>query len=245
MQNLRGVALGLFVLFQITTAHTQRVDHRFNNWFTYFGQYKLHPHWGLHVDGQFRANDNVEQINQSLLRIGGQYYLNPGTTLTLGYAYINTYSQSADAYFTEHRIWQQFMHTHPLGAPVSMTHRFRFENRFVERISQNQDPGWATGQRFRYFNRTVFNLTNRTDARVRPYLALQNEFFLNIASPDINSNAFDQNRFLVAFGVQHAGLTRLEIGYLNQFLNPPGNADVMNHVLHFSILQVLDFAPLQ
>ncbi|MBK9336667.1 MAG: DUF2490 domain-containing protein [Lewinellaceae bacterium] len=181
MPNLRLIALCLFFMAGTADAKAQ-VDHRFNNWFTYFGQYKLSSRWGMHFDGQFRADDQVERINQSLLRLGGQYYLRPATTYTLGYAFVNTYSNSAGEYFTEHRIWQQFMHAHPLGASVSMAHRFRFENRFVERAAQKPETDWAVGYRFRYFNRTVLHLGGRAEARVRPYLALQNEFFLNVAS---------------------------------------------------------------
>ena len=235
----------LFFLKIQNSGNAQGVRQNFANWFTYFGQYKTSARWGLHFDGQFRADDKIERINQSLVRLGGQYYLNPATTLTLGYAFINTYNNSAEAYFTEHRLWQQYMHGHRMGAAASMTHRLRFETRFVEKPATGTDTLWATGYRLRYFNRTLFPLGKSAEARLRPYVAIQNEVFFNIASPDLNENLFDQNRLLLAFVFLHAGLTRLELGYMFQYINPSGNTDVLNHILHFSILQALDLGAQQ
>ncbi len=219
---------------------SQQHDYYFVNWFTYFGQYRLSPHWGIHTDIQFRMDDKVHRTNQSLLRIGLQHLLSPTTNLTLGYALIGTYSASSGAYFGEHRLWQQYMHTARMGASVSMTHRLRLEERWVGRSDAGN--GWRNGFRLRYFNRTIIDLSVKAPSRARPYLALQNELFLNGASCDINPNLFDQNRLLIAIGVLHQKHTRLEIGYMNQYINPPGNTDVVNHVLHFSLLQWLDFA---
>jgi len=244
MHHFRWIPFLLFFFLSLSSAVAQKLDQRYTDWFTYFGQYKLPARWGVHLDAQFRTDGQVQRVNQSLLRIGAQYYLRPSTTLTLGYALVNSYNTNVEAYFTEHRVWQQYMHQMHLGNAVSMTHRFRLEQRRVERLGQNSvpNPDWVMGGRVRYFNRTVFNLTERTDARFRPYFAAQNEFFINFAASNINRNTFDQNRLLLALGFLHGGHTRFEVGYLNQYVNPPGNAEVVNHVLHFSILQFLDFS---
>src|SRR5690606_27110236 len=99
-----------------------------------------------------------------------------------------------------------------------------------------------SGHRLRYFNRTIFPLHRKERPKAALYLALQNEVFLNVASPDINKNVFDQNRFLLAIGILHQKQTRLEIGYMNQWLNPASGDNVTKHILHFSVLQVLDFS---
>ena len=72
------------------------------------------------------------------------------------------------------------------------------------------------------------------------YIALQDEVFMNFASPDINTNFFDQNRFLAAIGIFHDKKTRLELGYMNQFLNPYRQTKLMNHIFHVSVLQTLN-----
>lgn len=214
-------------------------DSHYNNWFTYFAQYKFSPRWGMHLDVQFRADDKVQRIRQSLLRAGAQYFVRPDLNVTLGYAYVNTYSASASNYFTEHRIWQQLIYNQSFGKN-GMTHRLRLEQRFVENpVAENDD--YSTGHRIRYFNRVIFPFGKNPDAKAGPYAALQDEVFFNFASSGINKNVFDQNRLLVAFGILYQKHTRLEIGYMNQWLNPSAGEDVSNHMLHFSVLQTLNF----
>jgi hypothetical protein len=234
----------LFLLFAaglsfLPTPRAQAIEHRYLNWFTYFAQYRLSKHWSIHVDAQFRTDGKVHQTQQSLLRAGLQYLLSANTNLTLGYALIGTYSAAANGYFGEHRLWQQYLHTSSLGTGVLMTHRLRLEERWVG--STDGSGGRRNGFRLRYFNRTIINLSKRETAWARPYLALQNELFINSASPDINPHTFDQNRLLIAVGVLNNRHTRLELGYMNQYLNPPGRVDIANHILHFSLLQTLNF----
>jgi hypothetical protein len=193
----------------------------------------------MHLDFQFRADDTVQRINQSLLRAGAQYFFKPNLNVTLGYAYVNTYSANVGDYFMEHRIWEQLIYNQSFGR-TSMTHRLRLEQRFLEDISTDKRE-FNSGHRLRYFNRTIFPLGKKQPPKAAPYLALQDEVFVNFASPDINSNFFDQNRLLVALGILHQKHTRLEIGYMNQFLDPASEGNVTNHILHFSVLQVLDF----
>ncbi|MCS6929898.1 MAG: DUF2490 domain-containing protein [Saprospiraceae bacterium] len=223
----------------VPNADAQSVQHQAVNWFTYFAHYRLSRHWGMHLDIQFRMDAQAQRANQTLLRPGLQYLLSPNTNLTLGYALIG--NSSPNGYFSEHRLWQQYLHTARWGSGHSMTHRLRLEERWAAYSDGRR--GWREGLRFRYFNRTIFNLSKNPSRHVKPYFALQNEVFINTAARQLNPNFFDQNRLLLAIGVLHNGHTRLELGYMNQYINPIGNVDIINHVLHFSILQVLDFYP--
>jgi len=121
-----------FILALAQNLAAQRVDaSNYNNWFTYFAQYKFGPRWAMHLDFQFRADDKVQRVNQSLLRTGAQYFFKPNLNLTLGYAYVNTYGAGVFSYFTEHRIWEQLIYNQNFGR-TNMTHRLRLEQRFVE-----------------------------------------------------------------------------------------------------------------
>ena len=221
------------------------------NWFTYFGQYKLSKNWGIHTDVQFRMDEKVQSAKQNLVRAGLIRYLAPSLNLTAGYAYINTQgtlqnlSGTFNFYATEHRIWEQFIYNHK-PANLNLTHRFRLEQRFVEKFRNAPHDGikseYVYGNRVRYFNRTIFDLTKSPEAQNVFYFALQDEVFLNVASPDINKNTLDQNRFLAAIGVFHDKKTRLELGYMNQLSNPQNGPNVMNHIFHVSVLQTLDFS---
>lgn len=238
MKNLLLTLAFCISLTQNLAAQTTNTSN-YNNWFTYFAQYRFDPRWAMHLDVQFRADDAVQRVNQSLLRAGAQYFFRPDLNVTLGYAYVNTFSSSASDYLTEHRIWQQLIYNQSFGN-VNMTHRLRLEQRFVENPAVEKGD-YNTGHRVRYFNRTILPMGNNPNAKAAPYLALQNEAFVNFASSAINKNVFDQNRLLVAFGMLYEKHTRLEIGYMNQWINPASGGNVTNHILHFSVLQTLNF----
>jgi len=255
---MKRISLFIFALFLSFQAFAQAVQpasgktiQNHQNWFTYFGQFKLSDNWGIHTDVQFRMDEDVKFAKQNLLRAGLIRYFNPNLNFTTGYAYINsqgalpTWGGTLNYYATEHRIFEQLIYAHK-PANLSMTHRFRVEQRFLEKFRIAPNDGIETdhvyGNRFRYFNRTILNLTRSAEAKNPFYVALQDEVFMNFASPDINQNFFDQNRFLVALGVFHDKKTRLELGYMNQLTNPQTGPNVMNHIVHVSVLQTLDFS---
>lgn len=240
MKNKILLSIFIATLAGKLAGQTAPDNSNFNNWFTYFAQYKFSPRWAMHADIQFRTDNEVAFTRQSLLRAGAQYFFRPDLNVTLGYAYVNTFSNNIIGSFKEHRIWQQLLYNQMLGK-TNMTHRVRLEQRFVENLA-SESGDYFNGHRLRYFNRTIFPLGKKQRPKAAPYLALQEEVFLNFASDDINKNFFDQNRLLVAFGILHEKHTRLEIGYMNQLVNPAVGQNVTNHILQLSVLQVLDFS---
>lgn len=233
---------------QALTATSDKTLQNYQNWFVYVGQYKFSPKWGMHLDVQFRMDEEVKFAKQNLIRPGIIHYLNPKANVAAGYALIRTHNAILNAYATEHRIWEQFSYGHKL-AGTSMSHRVRVEQRFVEKLmagkSETVSNGYFYGNRLRYMNRTVFDITKKEEARDIFYIALQDEVFANVAASDINKNFFDQNRLFVGLGIFHEKKTRLEIGYLNQYLNPNSGPNLMNHILQVSVQQNLDFSAQQ
>jgi hypothetical protein len=71
------------------------------------------------------------------------------------------------------------------------------------------------------------------------YGVIQSEVFLNIGKNKINSKLFDQNRLLIGLGIQFKEQTRIELGYMNQYINTSAGNDIMNHTVSFSIFQNL------
>ena len=84
-----------------------------------------------------------------------------------------------------------------------MSHRYRFEQRFVESDFK---------MRFRYFLGLKVSLQNNEDGNNPLYLSAYNEIFLNTKSA-----IFDRNRLYGGLGYQFSKQLRLEIGYMNQF----------------------------
>lgn len=215
--------------------HAQDVQHNYQQWYTYFGNMKLAPHWAIHFDAQARIRNGFSDKGQLLVRPGLQYIVNKKINLTLGYAYAPTYNDATDRWFPEHRIFEQFIYRdqHP---GFDMHHRVRLEQRWVgQKDTKGDITEWRYGNRFRYFNRTYLPLGAKRE-HGSYYLALQNEIFINLWGNAINKKVFDQNRFLIAPGYMPNPTLRLEAGYMNQFIQSPAGAKTMNHILHLSVL---------
>jgi hypothetical protein len=123
----------------------------------------------------------------------------------VGYGYIlseNYTQQTQEKIATnEHRIFQQFIANNRIGA-VSLTHRYRFEQRFVEEDFK---------MRVRYFLAAKIPLIKFKDDLSMLYLSTYNEVFLNTKSA-----VFDRNRVYLGVGYQLNKQTRIEAGYMNQ-----------------------------
>jgi hypothetical protein len=223
------LAIGL--LWSTVQVSAQKINHTYQQWYTYFGNAQVDKHWTVQFDFQARIRNGFSDKGQILNRAGLQYNKGPKAGYLLGYAFISTYSDAAAAWFPEHRIYQQFIYKHGKKA-YAMTHRVRVEERWVGQKSALHDDvqSWKYGTRVRYFNRTQFP----RDAKPF-YFALQNEFFGNVWKNEINDKFIDQNRFLVASGVAVKPNLKLEAGYMNHFVQPATGDRSMNHILHLAV----------
>lgn len=89
--------------------------------------------------------------------------------------------------------------------------------------------------RLRWFSRLVLPIDGGSDWVSGPFVALQNEAFVNLSNrDDLNNQFFDQNRAYVAFGWRLNAHADIEIGYLNQYLNGRSR-DTVNHVLQVAL----------
>ncbi|WP_284651463.1 DUF2490 domain-containing protein [Flavobacterium terrisoli] len=233
------ICLFFFVIgFSQQTKQDQRI------WFAYAGQYKVSNHWGYHIEAQFRMDNQLEQNQQNLFRLGAVYFLSPSQNITAGYALVNTFSQAADDFFKENRLWEQYQINKKWHNDKNvMTHRFRLEQRWVEKIALVADNvvsmGFDYQNRLRYLNRNVFHLVSLKSTNEEIYLVLQNEVFLNLGNNEVNGKFFDQNRFLIGFGLNYNNNIRLELGYLNHYVTSSVSDDAMNHTVSISLIQNL------
>lgn len=216
-------------------------------WFAYAGQYKVSQKWGYHAEAQFRLDNELEQSLQNLYRVGAIYYLPKNQSVTAGYALVKTLNRSVDDYFSENRIWQQYQINKKWHSEKNnMTHRFRLEQRWVDQIGLVEDEvvKLATNyqNRLRYLNRNLFQISKFNSDDKEVYGILQSEVFLNLGNNKVNSKFFDQNRFLVGFGLNYENKTRFELGYMNHFITSSSSSNLMRHTVSISLLHNLDFS---
>ena len=181
-------------------------DSDFGNWLIYIGNKKVNSQWNIHNEVQYRNYDAVGDLEQLLLRTGVGYNLSENNhNLLLGYGYISSENYVADTQdktsVNEHRIFQQFTSKQSVGV-VSLTHRYRFEQRFVEADYK---------MRLRYFLAAKIPLQNTESESSKIYLSAYNEVFLNTESA-----VFDRNRVYAGVGYQLTKNIRMEAGYMNQ-----------------------------
>ena len=190
-------------------------DSNLGNWLIYIGNKKLNSKWNIHNEVQYRNYNAIGDLEQLLLRTGVGYNITEGNNLLLGYGYIlseNYIGESDDKMsVNEHRIFQQFTTKQNVGK-LSLSHRYRFEQRFVESDFK---------MRFRYFLGLKIPLQYKEDGNNPLYVSLYNEIFLNT-----KSSIFDRNRVFGGLGYKFSDALRFELGYMNQFFENSGRDQI-------------------
>ncbi len=220
---MRSVIYRLFIIMMISTpmTSTAQVDEdELGAWYMYFWNTTFNESpWGLQGDVQYRNWNIMGDLEQLLLR-GGITYKPSGADVnfTLGYAHITTGEYGdGDATTTESRIYQEALLPQKVGARVFLTHRFRYEQRFVE------DQDMRTRYRYNLFINVPFNQTSLSKGAV--YLAFYNELFIN-GQRDIGDGItveyFDRNRTYGAIGYSISDNMRVQGGIMHQLTNSIG-----------------------
>lgn len=194
-------------------------------WYNYFGTFRLTEKWGIHSDYQFRRNEWISSWQQSLLRVGFNYELNPKCQLRAGYGWIETFPygtynlNAMGKTFTEHRLFQAISLLDRQGK-LSLSHRFMLEQRWVGRYSDaalSKEDDFPLLNRIRYMFRLQLPLKGSEIESKTPYMAVYNEVFIGFGK-NVNENIFDQNRLGVVLGYKWNAQLSFEAGYLNQLV---------------------------
>mgnify|MGYP005989803695 FL=1 len=205
--------LVLFFCFCFFNVNAQESE--LGNWLIYIGNKKVNEKWSIHNEIQYRNYEFAGDLEQLLLRTGVGYNLTNNSNLLLGYGFIKSenYINTTDKEtVNEHRIFQQLTTKQNIGI-FKISHRYRFEQRFVESNFK---------MRLRYFLSMQIPLTKRTDKGM--YLSAYNEIFINTTN-----KLFDRNRIYSGMGYRINKNIRIEAGYMNQlFLN--GSRDQLNFI---------------
>ncbi|WP_397363982.1 DUF2490 domain-containing protein [Olleya sp. R77988] len=216
MKSLKHILLLLLFTAFLTPKNVVAQDSSLGNWLIYIGNKKLKNGWNIHNEVQYRNYDGIGDLEQLLLRTGLGYNLTENNNnLLLGYGYIlsENYVGNTDnkVSVNEHRIFQQFTTKQKVGK-ISLSHRYRFEQRFVESDFK---------MRFRYFLGLKIPLQYKEDGSNPFYLSAYNEIFLNT-----KSSVFDRNRVYGGLGYTFSPALRMELGYMNQFFENSGRDQI-------------------
>jgi len=210
-----------------------QTQHQNSGWFMLLNNTKFNDKWGLQFDVQLRSADDWGYLRNTLVRPALQYFINNKHNVALGYLWQTTHTESEgspDLTLHEHRIFEQYIYSHKIKS-VFASHRFRVEQRFIGRTGED-----VFSQRFRYFFRLIQPLQKAQPTFTKgPFVALQNEVFLNIQNKDkINNSVFDQNRLYLAAGYRFSKQFDLEAGYMNQATHGVSN-NTVNNIIQLAV----------
>lgn len=229
MKFFYSVTIVFFLMFS-TSVSAQYDEDKTGGWYMYFWNTSLNnSNWGLQGDVQYRNWNLVGDLEQLLLR-GGLTYSpkNADVRFTLGYGHITSGAfGDSDATSTEHRVYQEALLPQKIGARFFLTHRFRYEQRWVE----NQD----FRSRYRYNLFMNIPLNQQDLSRDAIYLALYNELFINGEREIGDGNRveyFDRNRFYSALGYAISDKLRMQLGYMEQTTNTLSKGQIQFSLHH-------------
>ncbi|WP_299227937.1 DUF2490 domain-containing protein [uncultured Psychroserpens sp.] len=203
------------IIFLLTfNTYAQVEQSQTGAWYMYFFNHQFkNSQFGIQGDLQYRNWNVLGDLEQLLIRTGFTY--TPKDTkvlLTLGYANITT-GEFGDGDDTsgENRIYQEALFPQKLGHRVYLTHRFRYEQRFVE------DQDFRTRYRYNLFMNIPINKPALDKGAV--YAAFYNELFIN-GQEDIGDGRtvefFDRNRTYLGLGYVIKPGQRIQFGWMNQ-----------------------------
>ncbi|MCL6293608.1 DUF2490 domain-containing protein [Jejuia spongiicola] len=219
----KRIAFAALIIALMLPKLAESQDSDFGNWLIYIGNKKLNSKWNIHNEIQYRNYNAIGDLEQLLLRTGLGYTFNENkNNILLGYGYIlsENYVGNSDnkVSVNEHRIFQQFTSKQKVGS-VKLSHRYRFEQRFVESDFK---------MRFRYFLGLNIPLNKKGKELSKYYLSAYNEIFLNT-----KTSIFDRNRVYAGVGYNISNKLRLEAGYMNQFFET-SSRDQFNIITFFT-----------
>lgn len=240
----KKIAFCVFVVLHAITCSINAQNTRLNNyniigWYNYFGTFKVSQKFGIHTEYQFRRADLVTNWQQSLLRVGINYQVNPKLQLRLGYAWIETFPygeipiNGMGKDFTEHRLFQIATITDKFSI-IDLSHRFMLEQRWVGRYSnmnRSNEDEFPLLNRCRYMLRMQIPLKGKEIKDKSTYVTIYDEVFIGFGK-NVNENIFDQNRVGILFGYRLSPSTKMESGYINQTLQlgrEVNNRNVFQH----------------
>ena len=183
-------------------------------WYMYFYNHQFRDsQFGIQGDFQYRDWQGLGDMEQLLLRSGLTFTpKDSGIMFTLGLANITSgqFGENDDT-SNENRIYQEALIPQKLGSRFYLTHRFRYEQRFVE----GQD--FRTRYRYNLFLNVPLNRKELSPKAI--YVALYNELFIN-GQQQIGDNRsveiFDRNRTYLGMGYVFNPQIRFQLGWMNQ-----------------------------
>jgi hypothetical protein len=209
----------------LTGASGARADQQdVSAWLNVTYQIRIDGPWMAWAEAQGRFGEDVGRLSQSILRPGLGYEIRPGLIAWAGYARINSFNATSQV--GEDRFWQQLSWTVGKVFDGTLSSRTRLEQRLLQ---NGKDTGWRARELVRY-EHPFFEGSDMS-------VVFTSETFMALNRADWGARSgFDQIRNFIGIGFTPFPSARLELGYMNQYIERPGPVNRSNHILSFNLL---------
>jgi hypothetical protein len=243
-----ALILAVFCTGHIPLFGQKIVADQSNAWLVYIGNHKLNDRWGIHTDYQFRRSEFLRDWQQSLTRVGLEYYTKKGPQFTVGYAHVRTFPYGEQPVIhknDEHRLWQQISLKNIIGR-LDLQHRYRIEQRLLEKYKITPVDAVMLDERvlrhrMRYRLQIQIPLNNDKMEDNTIFISASDEIFLGFGK-GVAKNVMDQNRMYAGLGYRFNQAFNLQMGYLNQYIVKSDGVYIeRNHTVQMGVVYNLLF----
>jgi len=206
-------------------------------WFALNSNIKLHKKFGFAFDSQLRFVQNLESY-QHYIRNGLEFYITPKLSIVpIGYMYVWNfqYGKQPGAFANnEQRIWQQVIYKHNSGK-FFFNHRFRMEERFIQKHHSETDGSIAYDGFDTYVDRVRYRLQvqiplNKPKVEAGAwFITVYDEVFYSWGKP-VTFHKPDQNRMYAAIGYQFSSKLSIQGGAFYQMLIKKNGTQQENNI---------------
>lgn len=218
---LMAMSIGLLATSPVR-AHVE--DNRL--WLQMQAEIKLGERWRAALELQPRLRDDLDRLDQTIVRPSLTYLIGEGWSASLGYAYLDIRTASGSA--IERRPWQQVAYNASHTGGLAWSVRARLEQRELSTAE-------ASSNRLRLQAR----LTHALPDLPHWHALISHESFINLDAADwAGPRGFAQSRLLLGTMWTPRADRRVELGYLNQWIDNVGGRDnAVNHVIFLGLNQ--------
>lgn len=214
-------------------------------WLGVFNQTRFSQHWGSWTDLHLRLHDHyVQDLFQTMARVGLTYYLTDDVRLTGGYAYVHHFPDGARTVGqAEHRPWQQ-VQWFTRFSKARLMQWVRLEERFRRTIRNNERTSeFDFNYRTRYNLALFLPLTRRGFEPGGLQFLVNDELMVNFGK-EVRYNYFDQNRLFAGLVYQVNKHGQLHAGYMHLFQQlPAGSTYRTQHTIRLFYFHNFDLRP--
>jgi hypothetical protein len=216
MFRFLAIALCLLFFFISIQASAQLGNWQQYNNNTQFGD----ASWRFQFDIQHRDHNLLGDLDQIIIRPGIQYFHQPSKSSYLaGYAFFLFQNEGQpNVTVIENRLFQDIDLRHRISR-ISIRHRYRFEERFIE----NQPFVF----RLRYAVFVNIPINRKEIVAKTFYIPLWNEVFINA-----QGSPFDRDWLYGGVGYQMMDNLGIQLGAMNQFQTSGPKAQVVFSIHH-------------